>query len=73
MYVCICTLRHSYTLAFYTGALYNNHIKENYARFDILAAVTVNPAYSECDTVQLCGEIQVPKSVNGINVPSQNW
>ena len=44
--------------ALYIGALYNNHIKENYVRFEILAAMTVNPAYSECDTVQLCGEAQ---------------
>jgi hypothetical protein len=58
---------------FYTGALYNNHIKENYVTFEILAAVTVNPAYSECDTVQLCGEAYVPKSVNEANVASQNW
>jgi len=50
----VCTLRHSCMSAFYTGALYNNHIKENYVRFEILAAVTVNPAYLECDTVQLC-------------------
>jgi hypothetical protein len=37
-------------------ALYNNYIKENYVTFEILAAVTVNPAYSECDIVQLCGQ-----------------
>jgi hypothetical protein len=58
MYVCtsICTLSHSYMSAFYRGALYNYHTKEKYVRFEILAAVTVNPAYSECHTVQLCGE-----------------